>query len=251
MRRLIARCIAPIAHILGVAVVPEWALAGFPLETHLRALFRALKIGTVIDVGANKGQFRDFLRRRVGFAGLIHSFEPDRTLAERLEVRARSDSNWIIHDTALGSQEIDLHLNIMAQSVFNSFLEPDESRTHHFTRGNTVVGTQKVRVKKLDDVFESLAGHEAPLYLKIDTQGFDAEVLDGARQVLSRIRALQLELAVQPIYKGAPNYREVLRGLEDSGFELSGMFPVSFDESLRIVELDCVVIARNWKTDAG
>jgi len=80
--------------------------------------------------------------------------------------------------------------------------------------------------------------------LKIDTQGYDLEVLKGARQSLSSISAVQTELACQKIYRGMPGYIDVLKVLDRHGFQLSGVFPVSADTALRIIEADCVLINR-------
>lgn len=60
----------------GYVMIPEWRRQSFPLATRLRQLFVHHRIETVIDVGANEGQYQDFLRTRVGFDGRIESFEP-------------------------------------------------------------------------------------------------------------------------------------------------------------------------------
>ena len=65
-----------LAATLGYAVLPKWRLAQLPMAERLRKIFAAHSIDTVIDVGANKGQYRDFLRHHVGYRGSIVSFEP-------------------------------------------------------------------------------------------------------------------------------------------------------------------------------
>jgi hypothetical protein len=98
-------------------------------------------------------------------------------------------------------------------------------------------------MKRLDGVVSDLAVDPAKLYVKVDTQGFDLEVLRGGREALRRIKAVQFELAIRPGYENVPEYREVLRQLEEWGFTLSGFFPVTTDERLRAIELDCVMVA--------
>jgi hypothetical protein len=78
--------------------------------------------------------------------------------------------------------------------------------------------------------------------LKLDTQGYDRTVLDGARSALRGILTLQLELSVQPIYKDVPTYLEVIPQLNSMGFELSGLFPVALDRNLKVIELDAVMV---------
>jgi len=88
-------------------------------------------------------------------------------------------------------------------------------------------------------------GVKAP-YLKLDTQGFDLEVLKGANEFLRTIRALQTEVAVQTIYKGMPNYEEMLPSLGKHGFSWSNSFPVSHDPALGLIEFDCIAINKKY-----
>lgn len=68
----------------GYELIPSWRLDSLELANHLRELFNFLDIKCVLDVGANKGQYRDFLRQHVGYKGLILSFEPISALAKNL-----------------------------------------------------------------------------------------------------------------------------------------------------------------------
>ena len=81
-------------------------------------------------------------------------------------------------------------------------------------------------------------------YLKIDTQGFDLQVIEGARQSLSLVAAVQTEVSVRPIYQGMPGFIEVYSALDAMGFDLTGLYPVTRDSFLRLVELDCVMVNR-------
>jgi hypothetical protein len=103
-----------------------------------------------------------------------------------------------------------------------------------------------VTVRTLDvvmPVLQERLGFERP-YLKLDTQGFDIEVLQGAGESLRMARALQTEASVIGIYKGMPGYVDTIRYLEERGFDITGLYPVSRDSSLRLVEFDCVMINR-------
>jgi hypothetical protein len=80
------------------------------------------------------------------------------------------------------------------------------------------------------------------VYLKLDTQGYDLEVLKGAAGSLGSVQALQIEAAVQPLYRDMPDYRTMLAELEARGFALSAMFPVSHDARLRLIEFDCLFV---------
>ncbi len=231
---------------LGCTVIPNWMLEGLPLEQHLRQLFKNLEIQCVLDVGANAGQYRDFLRNRVAFDGEIHSFEPLSSLRELLLEKAQGDPAWHIHSHALGNQDAKLEINIMSRNTFSSFLEPNTEESMDFSDGNTVKAKEIVSVKRLDDVIKDWRNVDfRSTYLKVDTQGFDLEVLRGAANLLRSLPALQIELSVLPIYKGTPGYLDMLQQLNDWGFHISGLFPISHDSHLRAVEFDCVMVSMN------
>lgn len=231
----------------GYAVLPKWQLADVHLEFLLKRLLDQYSITTVIDVGANAGQYRNLIRKRIGFSGVIHSFEPLPYLAAQLTTRGKNDSRWHIHNVALGNENTTLPLNVMASEVFSSFRQPDTSATKSFVPGNTIVRTEFVPVRRLDDFAQDLEGVEGGVVLlKIDTQGFDLDVILGAKDLISKVSILQFELSLQPIYKGVPHYLEMLKVVQELGYEISGFFPISHDEYLRAVELDCVMIRRSF-----
>ena len=82
------------------------------------------------------------------------------------------------------------------------------------------------------------------LYLKMDTQGFDLEVVRGAPAVLPTVRALQTEASILPLYQGMPSWITAVETLQGLGFEISGFFPVSTDPNMRLIEVDCVMVNR-------
>jgi FkbM family methyltransferase len=214
------------AQAIGYTVVPNWRMERYPQTVYLRKLFGALGTDCVLDVGANLGQYRDFLRREVGFRGKIVSFEPIPAHANALRKRARQDSDWIIEGCALGASSETAILNVMSSTTFSSFLQPRHS-VQRFKESNDVRERIEVPVKTLDELLPALTqsiGFQSP-YLKLDTQGFDLEVVRGAGQSMQQMRALQTEASVRPIYEGMPNFSTVLQTLEAHGFEPSGIFP--------------------------
>lgn len=238
----LANLIPVVTNRLGYQIIPKWRLENLEITTHLAKLFDHFGITTVFDVGANVGQYHDFLRQQVGFSGKIHSFEPQPQLADALRKRQGSDSAWEIHNLGLGSTNGELMLNIMARDTFSSFRQPAANAAAQFAASNTVIDSVKVPVRRLDDLFPVVDLKDQACYLKIDTQGFDLEVLRGASELLKVTKALQFELAVQQLYTDALPYQEMLATVEAMGFFLSGMFPVSMDDNLRAVEFDCVMV---------
>jgi FkbM family methyltransferase len=216
----------------------------FGFQHHLQKLFRTLDIQSVLDVGGNNGDFGRLLREEVGYDGLIISFEPVRALAEALRVRARSDPDWIVCNYALGSREERMDINVMKAHTFSSFLAPDNSVVEEFKDRNVVDYKETVDINTLDRVMNSLRKSHSMknIFLKIDTQGYDMEVIKGAQQTLSEVLALQTEISIRPLYVGMPGYLESLKNLNKMGFDIIGVYTVSRDALLRVIEFDCLLI---------
>ena len=182
MKNVITR----IADRLGYVLIPKWRLGKYFFVQRLRRVVAEYHIDCILDVGANVGQYRKFLRNQVGYEGLIISFEPDPSNIAALRKAQRKDGKWVIQDCALGKETSTLVLNIMESSVFNSFLEPDDSETDQFQGENRVVERVEVQVKRLDQMIQGLKDEYGfkNVFLKLDTQGFDLDVLKAARAVL-------------------------------------------------------------------
>ncbi|MBK1679293.1 FkbM family methyltransferase [Rhodocyclus tenuis] len=244
MKRQLVRGLEAFLRRFGIAVLPEWRLGYVGQETYLRSLFARLSVDCVIDVGANVGQYRDFLRERVGYGGWILSFEPVAEHVEQMRARAGDDAKWRILEYALGAEPGVLSFNVMRSSVFSSFLLPDHAHTTEFVGQNEVSRVVEVEMRTLDELLPPLlaeTGARAP-YLKLDTQGFDIEVARGACTSLAAMVALQTEASVTPIYAGMPGYRDSIDYFAARGFRLGGIFPVHPDAVLGLVEFDCHMV---------
>ena len=226
---------------LGYEVVPSGDVEGHALVRHLSALFRKLDIRCVLDVGANRGQYRRLLRERVGYEGRIISFEPQSRNVAHLRDESRADPSWEIRGHALGNADTRLALNVMRADLLSSFLDPDPAMAPMFRDVNVVDRQETVDVRRLDSVRDALGGLEN-VFLKLDTQGFDLEVIRGAVATLPTVRALQTEISMQPLYRNAPSYRETLDALTALGFAVTAMAPVSRDDLMRVIEFDCVMV---------
>ena len=223
----------------GFELIPHWRLDQYPLDRHITVLFETFKIDYVIDVGANEGQFGEMLRRDVGYRGPILSFEPQHDVAETLRVKAAADGNWIVVQNALGQRAGRLEINVCASQTFTSFKSPDPSaRT---ASSQAITRRESVEIRRLDS-FEIPA--HARVYLKIDTQGFDLEVIRGATGVLDRVLTVQTEVAFIPLYKDVPDWRESVDVLGELGFVVSGFYSVSHDEAGRLITGDCLLVRK-------
>jgi FkbM family methyltransferase len=226
----------------GVEFVPARAKSNL-LALHLSELFDRYRINCVIDVGARVGQYGTWLRRN-GFRGRIVSFEPIESNVTQLRAEADGDRAWSLHRLALGADPGEAEINVTNESQFSSFLSPNDLSAKLFAHDVAVARRETVPIARLDDLFDQIvSGIEEPrVYLKLDTQGYDLEVLKGATQSLPRIVAMQSEVSFLPIYEGMPGFAEAIAHLRECGFDVSGLFPVTLDEHLRAVEFDCVAV---------
>jgi FkbM family methyltransferase len=233
---------------LGYAVIPHWRLNRYPMARHLARMFDLLAIDLVLDVGANSGQYRQFLREEVGYDGWVVSFEPNPYLAALLAEHASEDSRWAVERCALGAAVGTMPFNLMKNSEFSSFLQPSDSATARFAGMNSVSEQVTVPVETLDNVLPILAARYGArhLYLKLDTQGFDLEVIKGGIRVLSGLEAVQVEASVIPIYEHAPDYVTEISTLQRHGFEPSGFYPNNDGHFPRLIEFDCIMIAKRY-----
>jgi len=239
----VKRLISRIAVQNGYIISPIWRLRDEQMGRHLRSIFNRLDIDCVFDVGANLGQYAKFLRTEVGFKGLIVSIEPIAAHVEILRSASVADPLWRIEAIALGAVPGRLSINVAKASEFSSFLKSKKSNTTGFAELSSTVATEEVEVRIFDDLLTSVRKlHPVRnVYLKLDTQGFDLEILRGVRDA-APILALQSEISVVPIYDGMPDYLTALRAFAERGFVPSAMIPINHTVDGRLVEFDCVMV---------
>ncbi len=252
LKRVVRRALAALAKSRDYTFFPNWEFEDNVVGRHLRPLFQTYDIQCVLDVGANLGQFGDFVRHKLGFRGVLHSFEPVDQFVQHLKRKTKRDDRWHIHQTALGSCPDQIEINVAQSPGLSSFLRPTSEAVKDLWENSATLERQRVTVDTLDSFVRRCDGGvlPGPTFLKIDTQGYDLEVLKGGEKTLEAVRAVQFEASVRPIYEGMPNYREVLDYLISRGFALSAMFPINHDQSRRLIEFDCVVVNERFAKDA-
>lgn len=195
---------------------------------HMRSrILDGLSADLVLDVGANVGQYGQELRSS-GYSGDILSYEPLTDAYRLLSEAAMRDDRWQVTQTAVGAQRGELEINISGNS-FSSSLLPMLKRHADAAPESTYVGTETVRVERLDVLVDRNALAERRPFLKIDTQGYEGFVLDGAEAVLDCIIGLELEMSLVPLYEGQMLMPETIARLADAGFRLAEIFPFFSD----------------------
>lgn len=221
------------------------------VHEHLAELFERIEPTCVLDVGANAGQYGEMLRQH-GYRGWIVSFEPVGSAFAELAQRAGVDPAWRVFQVALGAEAARRPISVTSISQLSSFRPLNRYASEELPQASEVVAREEVDVQTLNDSWPTFLDDlpHSRLFLKLDTQGWDLEVLTGASQLVDRLAGLQLESALRPIYEGAPGFSETLDHVSELGFDLTGVFPVNRDSLGRLIEVDCVFINPHH-ADAG
>ena len=209
-------------------------ISSYRPDTHHLArrqhLLRRYDIDTVLDVGANTGQYAIELREDLKFAGNIVSFEPMGAEFKVLQQKARRDRKWKTFNYALGDEDGMSEINVAGNSYSSSMLEMLPAHVKA-APDSVYVGQEKIVVRKLDSMIDSVCSVDDNIYLKMDVQGFERRVLLGAEQSLRRIRTIQLEMSLRPLYEGELPFGEMHGVLLAKGFQL-----VSLEQGFADVE---------------
>jgi FkbM family methyltransferase len=232
-----------VERVLGVRIVRRGGVATIFEEEHLRQFFDHFSVDCVFDVGANGGQYATMLRERVGYRGFVVSFEPIPQLARELRDLARHDPKWFVEEAALDRAAGTAHFNVSAVSQFSSLHRSERAEVDLFDKDVAVVDRIEVTTTTLADElakYRARLGFERP-FLKMDTQGHDLAVAEGAGPALREFVGLQSELAIKRIYDGAPSYEEALHFYGTHGFELSAFVPNNTGHFPRLIEIDCIM----------
>lgn len=204
------------------------------------------KIDVVLDVGGNVGQFGASLRRK-GYRGKIVSFEPIASVYQVLAARAEADGDWETNNFALGANPESLDINVSEASVFSSIL-PSTIAAAHFNDTATVTHVETIEVRCLDDICSGLSGN---VLLKIDTQGYERQVLEGGRTVLPMMKGVLMELPIIHLYERTWRFHEAIEYMADAGFVPAQIHPVSYHsaDEVSLVEVDCLFRPRDLRLD--
>jgi FkbM family methyltransferase len=217
-------------------------------EQRRQRLFETLGTDLVLDVGANAGQYGVEIRRG-GYAGRIVSFEPASETFARLREATQSDPLWTARQLALGSAPGTATLNVAGnEGKSSSFLE-QRDLSFGTTATMRYVGTETVEVSTLEAVGPDVASEHDRIVLKVDVQGLELEVLEGAGSFLDQVQAIETELSLYPMYEHQPDWRRLCDRTEELGFAFFAVDPGYSDpKSGRLIEMDGLFVREELAT---
>lgn len=176
---------------------------------------------TVIDIGANEGQFALKIRALLPDAQIM-SFEPINEVYKKLQENFKNDKRFIAYNIGLGDNSGEISFYINEYSPSSSMLEMNQIHKEVFdfaTNTNFVT----VKIEKLDEII-NIEEIETPILLKIDVQGYEKSVLQGGFNVAAKADTIISEVSFKELYKDQPLFNEIYSLLRNINFSYSGNF---------------------------
>jgi FkbM family methyltransferase len=197
---------------------------GFDFHRHTASksklsYLNTLNIQTVLDIGANTGQFAAEIRNILPEAR-IYSFEPLADCFKKLNEHMGQYNNFSSFNYALGDTDESVPMNKNAYAPSSSILEMSENHKKLFphTKESSL---EKIVVKRLDDVASSLT-LKANVLIKVDVQGFESKIITGGENTFKKAHAVLIENSFTTLYENQPLFNEIYTKLVALGFEYKG-----------------------------
>jgi FkbM family methyltransferase len=201
-------------------------------------LLEHYKIDLVFDIGANKGQYATGIID-AGYKNRIVSFEPLTSAHSIIDSASKKYSSWTVAERcAIGSQNQEIEINISANSVSSTLLNMLDTHIEGAPESK-IIGKEKVKVYPLDEIASQYLSGSKNIFLKIDVQGFEQEVLKGAQNMLSKAKGVEMEISLVPLYEDQKwLLADILDYMTKRGFRLTSIVPAFTDNKTGIV-LQC------------
>lgn len=197
-------------------------------------------VDLVLDVGASVGAYGTTLRS-FGYTGRIHSFEPLSAAFADLQATVAADDLWTARNVALGAEAGEAVINVASNSASSSILPMLDT---HIDAAPSVryVGTETIELARLDDETKELLTPSTRPFLKLDTQGFERDVLSGGAATVDACVGIQMELSLVPLYDGGMLIDEAVGWAYANGFQMVGIEQGYTAPSGEILQIDGVFI---------
>ncbi|MEY8611542.1 FkbM family methyltransferase [Parabacteroides segnis] len=234
-------------HLIKKAINPFGCdLVKFPHREDRRfiQLLSQLNIDTLFDVGANIGQFSENIRR-YGYKNKIVSFEPLSEAFGVLQKKSKNDKLWNICNSAIGDIDDMVEINV-SQNLQSSSILPMKDTHLKAAPYSRYYKKEKVKISRIDTIINNYADKQSNLFVKIDTQGFEKKVIEGAILSLPQIKGFIMELSFVPLYDGETLFLDMISYMESLQFEMWQIEPGFYDENKqRLLQADVVFVSKS------
>ena len=181
------------------------------------------KVDLVIDIGAHDGSYGAELRHS-GYKKRIISFEPLTVAFNILKDRCFNDLLWSCSNRAIGNFNGKSTLNVSGNYPSSSLLKMTKEHIRSLPT-SSIKSQELVEVVTLDSLLNELKLGQYRIYLKLDVQGYERIVLDGAVEVIKYVKVIEIELSLVKLYDDSPIYYEMISYLRSLGFHLVSITP--------------------------
>ena len=204
----------------------------------------------VIDVGGNVGQFGLDLRR-YGYRGNILSIEPTSPYFEILSDNVKKYGPWETLKASIGYEEGKVKINVSGNDgLSSSILETSSVHISEFPTSASV-DVQETEVMKLKSLLIQRGINPRSVFLKIDVQGYELEVLKGCEELLEEFLGVFCEISLSELYENEPRYWEVLSFLDKNNQQVIDLFPGVRSKEDVLLQVDVLTLRRGKKEGTG
>ena len=179
-----------------------------------------LPLSTIVDVGANKGQFSLAMRSQSNAS--IYAFEPLSKAAEICRKNFANDNNFVLFEAAIGDSLGSQMIHVSASDDSSSLLSIGTAQTDNFP-GTYEVGQEMVTVGPLSH-FITHEKLDKRCLLKLDVQGFELQALKGCSDYFDKFHYVYCECSFVELYEGQALISEVVSYLKQHFFDLTGVY---------------------------
>ena len=163
----------------------------------------------------------------------------------KLQKNASNDHAWSAKHYALGDENEKAMINVAGNSYSSSLLDMLPSHEESAPESK-YVKQEEIEVKKLDTIFDEVCDKNANIMMKVDTQGFEMNVLKGSTNSLEKIKIIELEMSLVPLYENDTLYKEMIAYIEDQGFELYSLEHVFSNPTTgQLLQVDGMFVRKN------
>ena len=229
------RKVAKLLRLLGSGWYRRGLAYGVAGAVEHERFVRGLTVGTILDLGANKGQFSLVVRRWWPNA-VIHAFEPLAEPAAKYEQVFGGDSRVHLHRVAAGSMRGEAEIHI-SRRMDSSSLLPISSVQEDMFPGTDEVGQRIIVVERVDDVLSDV-DLPSPIIVKLDVQGFELIALQGMPRLLEKVDHIYLEVSFLPLYEGQALAHDIVTFLGSAGFRFAGVYSMVTRDDGAAVQAD-------------
>jgi FkbM family methyltransferase len=240
MGEILKAAVRKAANMLGYDIV---AFDGKNNRWRLARLLQRHGVTAIFDVGANRGHF-GWDMRELGFAGKIVSFEPLSEAFAQLQRASAGDPSWQAVPIGLGERDEEQLIHVAGNSQSSSFLPMLD--THRQAAPESAYRTdERATIRRLDGMFADYCSPQDRVFLKIDTQGFERKVVEGARGILAAVPLIQLECSLVPLYDGADLIEALIGRMRDLGYDPVDLQPTFHHQgSAHLMQADILFVRR-------